>query len=435
MRENTEPAPSQTSPSLSYLRYASDKPHSIGEFDLYKPRPGHPDWSRLALEAKELAAEIGPTLERPRRGWVEAKRRALATKSYLSGYWLNRRRHRSGRGDFLPFILHWTANRSCNFSCQYCDDHQGNKYPDLSDEGVLDTENAKKLLRVMRTRASALYVAGGEPTMRADLPQLVRTAKDLAYYPILVNTNASLFHRLLKRREWRTFLADVDQVIVSLDAFNLGFLKEMYRYKRPQDVIRNLLLLRELADAMRFKLHISTVIQPGYVDEASDLLDFANDLGIHFLPVPVNVGPSIDPTIKDDNAYKELAGKILERKRAGYPITGSLRLNRRMLFSEPLNCRTTLKPQVDFDGKMFWPCKATVNVKPETVDVLSYDSVDDLYRAASERVDATGFHGPAKNQCGASCNWAQYYMTDDYLHGLEHPMSMARQVLQFVLGR
>ena len=39
---------------------------------------------------------------------------------------------------------------------------------------------------------------------------------------------------------------------------------------------------------------------------------------------------------------------------------------------------------------------------------------------------------PAANQCGAECNWAQNYTTDAYAHGLEHPASLLRDVIEFV---
>ena len=78
------------------------------------------------------------------------------------------------REDLLPLYFIWTTHRTCNFSCTYCDDHRGSKYPDLPDDDTLDTEQGRRLLRVMRSRASSVYFAGGEPTLRKDLPELVR---------------------------------------------------------------------------------------------------------------------------------------------------------------------------------------------------------------------------------------------------------------------
>ncbi len=113
-------------------------------------------------------------------------------------------------------------------------------------------------------------------------------------------------------------------------------------------------------------------------------------------------------------------------------IIGSLRMNERLLGGTPLSCRNTLKPHIDHDGSLVWPCKACVNVPPEYVPVLDFENVDALYEHASSRVDPTRFHGPAHNQCGAECNWAQNYTTDEYVHGLKHPASLAGELVDFL---
>lgn len=415
--------------------YCAETPRPLPEFRLYKPRSGHPDWIRLMAEARELADKLRPNLEKPQHRLQSFKRQALSAKTAAENWRINRRLHKEGREDYLPFVLQWTALRTCNFVCTYCDDHRGRKYPELSNEGVLDTEGALKLLRIMRTRAPSMYFAGGEPTLRKDLPTLTRAARDLNYYPIIVNTNGSMIARNLSKPAWRSWLADTDNVIVSLDGLDLRSLKDIWNYRRPQDVLRNLLLLRELADEMNFKLMINAVILPDALETASDLLDLACDLGIWLLVVPVNIGPTIDTSLQKNPAYLALAKRILDRKRAGYPIGGSMRLNRQLLFSEKLNCKSALKPHVDYDGRLAWPCKASVNVEPEFISVLDFENVDQLYEHASRRISPKGFHGPAINQCGAHCNWAQNYMTDAYVHGLVNPLSVIGEIREFVFQR
>jgi MoaA/NifB/PqqE/SkfB family radical SAM enzyme len=404
-------------------------------FKLYRQKPSHPEWRVLHAEANDLAVRFRSTMEPPRTARADLGRKARSVRTLAQNWRINRRLAREGREDLRPFMLLWTALRTCNFTCTYCDDHRGNKYPDLSNKGVLNTEQATELLRVMRTRASAMYFAGGEPTLRKDLPELTRAARDLAYYPIIVNTNGSILHRLFEQDRWKTWLADIDQIIVSVDSLDLMQLRSMWVTKQPQDVLRNLLMLRELADGFQFKLMVNVVIQPDTIDEASDVIDFVNDLGIWLNAVPVNTGPVVDGRLHTIPEYRALATKILQRKAAGYRVVGSMRLNRRLLFSEDLTCRNTLKPHVDFDGRLVWPCKATKNVEPEYINVLDFDHVDDLYDHASARISPTGFHGPALNQCGGNCNWAQNYSTDAYAHGLRRPISVLREVVEFGFRR
>ena len=412
--------------------YCADAPRPLPEFHLYQARAGHPDWPRLAGEARELAAAILPKLEAP---VAAGRRRAAAYRTAAQNFIENRRRARAGREDLLPLYFIWTMLRACNFRCTYCDDHQGRKYPDLPTKGALDTAAGRHLLEVMRTRTPSIYFAGGEPTARNDLPELTRAARDLRYFPILINTNGSLVARQLTRPEWRTWLADTDVVIVSLDGLDLARLGRLWVTDAPHTVVRNLLLLRELAAPMRFKLMVNCVLEPGQLNEAEAVLDVANDLGIWFAPVPMNAGPRIVGGLHGDPAYAALTRKILARKREGHRIVGSERLNTRLLESAPLECRNTLKPHVDFDGRLAWPCKASVNVAPARIDVLGFDDVDALFAHARTLIEPRQFHGPAANQCGAECNWAQNYTTDAYAHGLLNPWSLAGEVLELVRSR
>jgi MoaA/NifB/PqqE/SkfB family radical SAM enzyme len=346
----------------------------------------------------------------------------------VRNYVTNWRRARAGREDLLPMYVLWTTQRACNFRCSYCDDHRGARYPDLPNAGVLDTDQAIRMLEIMRTRAPSVLMAGGEPTLRKDLPAITRAARNLSYYPIIVDTNGSLIHRLLERPAWSSWLADVDHLVVSLDALDPATLVDMWAYSEPTNVLRNILLLRELADSMRFELMISTVIQPTAIHHARDVLDWCNDLGLCFCPMPVNVGPTIDRSLLDDEEYRALVGVILDRKRAGHRIAGSVRMNERMLLARALECRNTLKPHVDYDGSLFWPCKASIDIEPLEIRVLDFDDVDAIYAFGSKHINPTGF----QQRCGARCNWSQNYTTDAYAYGLRHPWSLAREIVGFL---
>lgn len=411
---------------------ASHAARGLPEFKYYRPAPGHPDWARLQDQARALARKLEPGLARPESRLALARRYARSYRTALSNYAENRRRARAGREDLLPLYFVWTTLRTCNFSCSYCDDHRGHKYPDLSDDEVLDTPRALELLRVMRTRTPSVYFAGGEPTIRKDLPELTRAARDLGYGPIVINTNGSLIARRLADPAWSSWLADTDIVIVSVDALDLKLLRGMWDYTRPHEVLRNLLLLRELRESQRFKLMINLVIQPGAIAEARAVFNLARDLDIWLCPVPVNVAAGIEHSLHEDPNYAALVEEILLAKQGGARVTGSERLLRRLLTSAPFDCRNSLKPHVDFDGHLIWPCKSTVNVEPEYVDILKHDHVDSLYAEATARIDPTHFQGSGPDQCGGQCNWAQNYSTDAYFHGLAHPLSLLRDVVGFL---
>jgi len=394
-------------------------------FKLYQPGPGHPDWDRIFEDARKQAREIAGRIaldENTLSERVQLERRrfagyATAARNYIE----NRKRFKSHNHSLRPLYYIWTMLNACNFRCSYCDDHMGRSYFNLSDKGRLDTEQGKKLLRVMRTGANAIYFCGGEPTMRADLPELVEEATRLKYFPIIINSNGSLFHQNLLKPAWKNFLKQMDLIIVSVDGLDIAMMDKIYELEGCRQVLTNVITLRMLQSLVKFKLVVNAVIMPETVHEARSVLDWANDLGIWFAPVPVNEGPKAEEKLFAMPEYHALADLVLERKRQGFKVIGSAHLLECLVRGKPYTCYTTLKPHIDFDGHIIWPCKATSNIKPVRVNVLDYNSVDELYAAASKLIDPNDYHGNGPKQCGGHCNWMQNYTTHIYMEGLLHP--------------
>jgi MoaA/NifB/PqqE/SkfB family radical SAM enzyme len=409
---------------------SSDRPPKdiLYNFQKYNPRSEHPNWPILQQEAQTLFGKIYPRLNPPVPPRSDMIRKIKSYTTAIKNYFDNKRLEKNQNHTLWPLYFLWTTHRLCNFRCRYCDDHRGNKYPDLPNEGALNTEDAIQMLKIMRTRTPAILFAGGEPTLRKDLPILCRAARKLYYYPIIIDTNGSQIHKILETPNWASWLADIDHLVVSLDSLDPAVLSQIWEYKHPLDVIRNILLLRELSSAMRLKLMISTVIQPELIQHAEDVLNFCNDLKICFCPMPKNVGPTIEKSLLNDSDYLRLVELIIERKLAGFPIAGTVRINERMLKSRTLNCRNTLKPHIDYDGRLFWPCKASVDVGPIMVNVLDFRNVDEMYNSASTIINPTRF----QSICGARCNWSQHYSTDSYVYGLTNPGSLFHEILSFL---
>lgn len=396
-------------------------------FKLYQPKPGHPDWNEIFRDAEKQAGQIAECITLDRHTLAE---KIAFERRRLAGYWtaaknfyINRQRLKAGSHSLRPIYYIWTMLNACNFRCSYCDDHMGRSYFELPEKGRLTTEQGKKLLKVMRTGTSCIYFCGGEPTMRADLPELLNEAHRLNYFPCIINTNGSLFHENLLKPAWKNFLKQIDIVIVSVDGLDTALMDKVYQVERCRQVLTNVLTLRLLQRLVSFKLVVNTVIMPETVSEAASVLDWANDLGIWFVPVPVNESSHADSRLLANADYQRLAQTIVERKRQGYKLIGSARLLELLLFGKPYQCFTTLKPHIDYDGHILWPCKATTNLKPVRVNVLDYNSVDELYQAAGRLINPNNYHGTGPTQCGGNCNWMQNYTTEIYMLGLRHPLT------------
>jgi len=76
----------------------------------------------------------------------------------------------------------------CNNYCRFC--VQGKKREEYSDK---TTKEIKKILKEARKKHEALVFTGGEPTIRKDLPDLVKHAKELDFKIIQIQTNGRMF--------------------------------------------------------------------------------------------------------------------------------------------------------------------------------------------------------------------------------------------------
>ncbi len=402
-------------------------------FSLYKPGDGHPDWKALHEQAVEQARAIEPLIHRDADDTVvdqaaDAARKMKSLATAGRNYFVNRARWKKASHALRPMYFIWTMLYTCNFRCAYCDDHRGRHYYDLDDNPLSFADRAR-VLRTMRTGTSAIYFCGGEPTLVKELPRFTDMAFNLGYHPLMINTNGFNMYDNLKKPEWSKWLRQMDIIIVSLDGLSIPRLQEMWGVKKVEQVLVNLLMLRELRRVVDFKLVVNTVIDQDTVGMASDVLDFINDLGdVWFVPVPINYhgkdkeGFAFERNVITRDDYQELAERILSRKREGRLVVGSEHILDMLLHVKPYTCLPTLRPHVDPDGRIAWPCRAPKNVEPVYVNLLDYKNVDEAWEAAQRMKSATDFHGPGPEQCGDTCAWMQNYTTARYLEFLKDPL-------------
>jgi len=403
--------------------------------------PGQParaasrmDLAALCREAAPLAETLRAAQQLPDPAANKARlARAYATigENYLRNQWRVRVRH----SDVVrPLYAIYSLLDACNHRCVYCDDHTGCAHPDQlkRDRRRLDTDEALRLLEILRTGVSAIFYTGGETMLRPDLPKLMRHAATLGFYPQTLNSNATLAHRRLLEPGWERLLADTDVLSISLDSLCPSTLTEMYGAPAlpKEDILRNILALRLLADEYGFRLGVNVVIQPGQIGHARDVLDFANAFGITFAGVPQNQAAGIAAGLLSDPDYQALAQRILQRQEEGAPFMGPRLYNRGVFLGEPLcvggqptGCRPVLKPYIEPDGTWEAPCNALSKAGKARVRLLDYDTLDEAWEAAAAQVDFTDYH----ERCGGSCQWAQHVGANYYYYGLFHPLRFIRE--------
>ncbi|TFF86735.1 MAG: radical SAM protein [Promethearchaeota archaeon] len=386
-------------------------------FKHYQPKPNHPDWEKLQIEVKEIEKKILQNIKIKKDIGFRYRinnfyRKLSSVRTVLLNFLRNRYRYSRKNHALFPPSFVWAMINRCNFHCTYCDDHTGKAWPENSDIDTLNTKEGLKLLKLMRTGTSSVYFCGGEPTLRKDLPFFIDKAWNMGFWPVAINTNASVLHKKLLKPEWSNVLRQLDIMVISLDALDIDLLNNLYQVKMGRTVIRNILLLRYLSDYVPIFMVVNVVISRDNILEAEAVLDWCNDLDIPYAIVPAQVKSGADPKVMQDPNYKKLAKKVLQRQQEGYRFYAPPYLLRKILYQEPHECFKSCCPHIFPNGTLYWPCQASVNVKPVKLKVLDYKTLPELYKEANKRIAAYNFHGSGPNQCGGSCGWYQIYGTE-----------------------
>jgi GTP 3',8-cyclase len=154
----------------------------------------------------------------------------------------------------------------CNFRCTYCMPPEGIAW--LPKNEVLHFEELTRLLALfVRLGVRSLKVTGGEPTVRADLPVLVRMFREVGPdLDISITTNGMLLDRLAAPLAE----AGIDRATVSCDSLLRHRFAEMTRRDALDRVLAG---LRAAKAAGLTPIKINTVVIAGTNDD--EVVDFA----------------------------------------------------------------------------------------------------------------------------------------------------------------
>jgi len=179
----------------------------------------------------------------------------------------------------------------CNLRCVYCMPAEGMPWLQRSD--LLTYEELTRLARVcIECGVTGVRLTGGEPTVREDLPALVRMLNDIAPdLDLSLTTNALKLPQLA--RELRD--AGLRRVNISLDTLSRERFHQLARRDRLSDVLAGL----DAAKAAGFSpIKVNAVLMRGVNDdEAVPLARWARDEGyeLRFIEwMPLDFGHTWD---------------------------------------------------------------------------------------------------------------------------------------------
>ncbi len=154
----------------------------------------------------------------------------------------------------------------CNFRCTYCMPAEGLAW--LPKQELLTFEELARLLRLfVRLGVTSVKITGGEPTVRADLPTLVRMLREAAPgADMSMTTNGVLLDRLAEPLAE----AGLDRVTVSCDSLLRHRFAEMTRRDALDRVLAG---IRAATRAGLTPIKINCVVIAGVNDE--EIVGFA----------------------------------------------------------------------------------------------------------------------------------------------------------------
>jgi cyclic pyranopterin phosphate synthase len=191
----------------------------------------------------------------------------------------------------------------CNFRCTYCMPEEGLDWLDRSQ--VMSFEEMERLARIFVERygVQGIRLTGGEPTVRAQLPELVRRLAALEHaggpIDLAMTTNGATLRRLARTlRE-----AGLRRVNISLDTLDRAKFEKMTRRDELHSVLDGIAAAKEAGfDPVK----INAVIERGTNDdELVDLATFGRDENvemrfIEFMPLDAEAHWMNDSVVGQD---------------------------------------------------------------------------------------------------------------------------------------
>jgi cyclic pyranopterin phosphate synthase len=150
----------------------------------------------------------------------------------------------------------------CNFRCPYCMPKEafGPNHPFMADSRLMNRDELVRLARAfMGLGVEKIRLTGGEPLLRADLPEIIASLKGLGVPDVSLTTNGWF----LGKQAPALRAAGLDRLNVSVDALDEAIAGRMnglgYKVSRILDGI-------DSAAALGFPIKVNCVVQRGVND-------------------------------------------------------------------------------------------------------------------------------------------------------------------------
>jgi len=217
-----------------------------------------------------------------------------------------------------PFSLSHLVTRRCNCRCETCL---------WLDEECSDELSAEEIKRVYAQARHLGFIAtalwGGEPLIRQDLPEIVRSSKSNGFVTTVITNGYYLAERLDELSDY------VDCFIVSIDQLGQKHDRMRRRQNIFQRAIEGIERVKKYPD---IKVIINSVLSKLNKDSVEDLVYLADGLGVSIYLCPIETGLTGRPGFEASKKHlgltceqlEDFSKKVIALKRKGYKINNSL---------------------------------------------------------------------------------------------------------------
>ncbi len=335
----------------------------------------------------------------------------------------------AGNLDLAPQVAVYYVTMQCNLNCAYCEDFGSRRNHQVTQNPSMD--DAKKILRVIRSGFSRLWITGGEPLIHPQILELLDYARnELKFREISLITNGTLLSKFLIPNYQLPITNLLNRLIISLDsvdphALNLVSLPNLH----AENVIANARAAAKLQKSHGFQLSLNAVITPETLPSMDSLLNFCaeNKIWLSFSPQAVNNLPRYE--LATSKEYRAFIKKVIALKQRGAPILGSNSYLKMLMDQTPYECFPTLAPRIMPDGWLAYPCRPMEKAggSPASqgglaVNLLNVNTWDEAWKIAQEK------YGAAPTSC-VSC-FQQCYAEPSLMQA--HPLEYLRERIRGV---
>lgn len=337
--------------------------------------------------------------------------------SFIRKFFFNWAKVKTGNSILLePIFALYLITKRCNFRCVYCYAESNKRISSISPKD-LDFKDTQRLLKIMRKDVENIYFSGGEPLLRSDIVDVLKTCRELNYHILALTTNGIL---LPKKPEIVDYL---DYLAVSLDTLDTKKNDALSGVKAgtTEKIIGIIKEFSTIQKERNFSLLVNAVITKDNIPDIYGLMDFCfkYNIGLSVIGQMENFRPI--PCLRQSKEYWKLVDDIIDYNRKGYPILGMPDFNEILLKFKDHTCFPTLIPTIYPNGDLLYPCEV---LNMQRYNLLELGSLREAFKQGIRDFGT-------EIKCPGECYLPAFITATCFM---ERPVSGIRQGIKLKMG-